>query len=156
MTDIEVLDYLRELQRQRSRLDGEMVRAMAHFHALRREYAGGKYAADEVAAALSWSPLTASSLVNTAVQLVERLPATVAAVESGRLDMPKARAILEWTEPLPVEQARQVAATVHDWSVDRTPTALRQKLSREVLKIDPHAAEARRRERQAPQGQLLP
>src|SRR2546429_5123695 len=110
MTDVEVLDYLSELQRERSILDGRMLRAMAHFHALRRTIADGKYAADEVAAALSWSPRTASTLVYTAVELVERLPETVAAVESGQLDMPKARAILEWTEPLPVEQGRQGAA----------------------------------------------
>src|SRR2546429_20104 len=65
MTDIEVLDYLAELQRERSRLDARMLRAMAHFHALRGTIADGKYAADEVAAALSWSPRTASTLVYT-------------------------------------------------------------------------------------------
>jgi uncharacterized protein DUF222 len=147
MTDVEVLDHLQQLQRERSCLDGQMVRAMAHLHALRQNIASGKYASDEVAAALSWSPRTASMMVDTAVELVGRLPDTVAAVESGRLDMPKARAILDWTEPLPVEQARQVAASVQDWSVGRTAAALRQKLAREVVKVDPDAAEARRRER---------
>jgi hypothetical protein len=78
---------------------------------------------------------------------VERLPATVDAVESGQLDMTKARAILDWTDPLPVDQAREVAEIVQDWSVGRTATSVRQKLAREVVKIDPHGAEARRKER---------
>jgi Domain of unknown function (DUF222) len=38
--------------------------------------------------------------------------------------------------------------SVHDWSVGRTAAALRQKLSREVAKVDPQGAEARRRARQ--------
>jgi hypothetical protein len=147
MTDEEVLDYLRRLRQERSALEARMVRAMAHFNSLRHDIADAKYAADEVAAALSWSPRTAASVMTTAVQLVERLPETVDAVEAGQLDMPKARAILEWTEPLPVEQARAVAASVHDWSVGRTAAALRQKLSREVIKVDPDGADARRRVR---------
>lgn len=147
MTDVEVLDYLQRLRQERSALEARMVRAMAHFNSLRHDIANAKYAANEVAAALSWSPRTAASVVNTAVQLVERLPETVDAVEAGQLDMPKARAILEWTEPLPVEQARAVAASVHDWSVGRTAAALRQKLSREVIKVDPDGADARRQAR---------
>src|SRR6266498_3571620 len=63
--------------------------------------------------------------------------------------MPKARAILEWTTELPDEQARAVAAGMHEWSVGRTPGAVRQKLSRELVKIDPQAAEARRQKKVA-------
>lgn len=147
MTDEETLRYLQDLQRQRSTLDAHMTQALAHFHRLRQDYADGKYASDEVAAALHWSPRTASSMVSDAVQLMERLPDTVRELKSGRLDMPKARAILDWTDTLPVEQAREIASRVHDWSLTRTTTALRQKLSREVAKIDPQAAEARRQRR---------
>jgi uncharacterized protein DUF222 len=145
MSDVEVLEYMQQLQRERSIVDGRMVRAMAHFESLRQTNL--EYVGDEVAAALSLSRRTACGLVSTAVQLAQRLPGTVTALESGQLDMSKARAILEWTEPLPVEQARGVAAGVQEWSVGRTAVALRQKLSREVLKVDPQAAEARRRAR---------
>ena len=147
MTDVEVLTHLQTLQRQRSEIEARMTRAMAHFHQLRRNIEGGKYASEEIAAALSWSPLTAAKTLRTAVRLVQRLPKTVAAVESGQLDMAKARAILDWTETLPVEQARTIAERVRVWSVGRTPAALRQKLAREVVKADPDAAEARRRAR---------
>jgi len=147
MTDDEVIALLQHLQRERSILDGHMIRAMDRLHSLRQDYAHGKYASDEVAAALSWAPRTASGIVGEAVQLMERLPDTVAELETGHLDMPKARAILDWTTTLPTEQAREVADRVHDWSIGRTVAALRQKLSREVLKIDPDAAEARRQEK---------
>src|SRR5437588_6254344 len=119
MTDTEVLRYMQAIQRQRSILDAKMTRAMAHFYGLRQEFENGKYAGDEIAGALTWSPLTAGNHPGIAVSLMERLPDTVAAIESGQLDMTKARAILDWTDPLPVEQAREVAAHVHDWSVGR-------------------------------------
>src|SRR5947209_7683386 len=147
MTDDQVLQYLQEIQREQSILDAKRARAMAHLHALRQGIEGGKYAADEIAAVLSWSPFTAGTHLDTAVKLAERLPDTLAALETGQLDLVKARAIIDWTEPLTFEQARAVAAGVHEWSVGRTATALRQKLSREVHKIDPDGADARRRER---------
>src|SRR6266545_7054839 len=94
MTDVEVLDYLQTLQRLRSVVDARMLRAMAHFRDLRQDIANAKYAADEIAAALSWSPITTANLLGTAIKMVERLPDTVDAVESGQLDLPKARAML--------------------------------------------------------------
>src|SRR5439155_5792547 len=147
MTDVETLRYMRHLQRERAILDARMARAMAHFHGLRQDFEDGKYAGDEIAAALSWSPLTAGNQLADARGLVERLPDTLVAMESGQLDMVKARAILDWTEPLPIDQAREVAATVQEWSVGRTAAAVRQKLSREVHKVDPAVADAVRRER---------
>src|SRR5690349_9434671 len=123
------------------------MRALAHFYGLREHIEDGKYASDEVAVELSWSARFAAHQVDMAVGLVRRLPETVDALESGRLDLPKARAILEWTSPLAVERAREVAAAVLDFAVGRTVTAVRQKLAREVIKVDPQGAEARRRER---------
>jgi hypothetical protein len=147
MSDVEVLEFMQAVQRQKSVLDGQMVRAVARLHALRETMVSAKYVSDELAAALSWSTRAASHLVYTAVDLADRLPQTVAALEAGQLDMPKAKAILEWTAPLEDEPAQQVAAGVVAWSVGRTVSAVRQKLAREVLKVDPAAAEARRRER---------
>jgi Domain of unknown function (DUF222) len=147
MTDVEVLNLLQTLQRQRSLVEARMARALARFYELRQDIEGGKYASEEIAAALSWSPLTAANTMGTAIRLMDRLPKTVAAVESGTLDMPKARAILDWTETLPVDVGREIAETVREWSVGRTPAALRQKLAREIHKADPTAAEVRRRVR---------
>src|SRR5882672_12884646 len=96
LTADETIDYMRQLQHERSVLDARMVRAMAHFFGLREHIENGKYASDEIAAELSWSTRTAADAMGTAVRLVERLPDTVTALESGGLDMAKARAILEW------------------------------------------------------------
>src|SRR5262245_22874776 len=108
MTAEETLRVLQRLQRERSVLDAHMTQALAHFHALRQEYADGKYASDEVAAALHWAPRMASSVMGDAVSLVERLPETVRELAAGRLDLAKARAILDWTDDLSVAQAREV------------------------------------------------
>src|SRR5262249_32038382 len=146
LTDEETVGFLREWIRIRAEADAQILRGLEHFYALREHIEDGKYASDEIAAEVSWSTRTAANRMDTAVSLVRRLPDTVDALESGALDLPKARAILEWTNPLPVEQAREVAAIARDFAVGRTVTAVRHKLAREVVKVDPQGAEARRRE----------
>src|SRR5256885_4112097 len=147
LTDDETLAQLHKWIHVRAEADAQILRGLEHFYRLREHIEYGKYAHDELAAELSWTTRTAANQLDTAVGLVRRLPDTVDALESGQLDMAKARAILQWTGPLPVEQAREVAATVQDFAVGRTVTAVRQKLAREVIKVDPEGAEARRRER---------
>src|SRR5689334_22176685 len=93
LTDEETLEDIQQLLRERASLDARILRRLAHFFTLREHTADGKYASDEIAAAVSWSTLTAANQVDTAVRLVRRLPGTVDALESGRLDLPKARAI---------------------------------------------------------------
>jgi hypothetical protein len=139
--------HLHKWVRLRAEAEAQIVRGLEHFFRLREHIEDGKYAHDELAAELSWSTLTAAKHMNAAVKLVERLPDTVDALESGQLDMAKARSILKWTEPLPVEQAREVAAIAQDFAVGRTVSAVQQKLAREVIKVDPNGAEARRRAR---------
>jgi hypothetical protein len=144
LADIELIELLQHTERQRAQVDALQVRVMAQLSRLRSD---GRYVGDEVAAALDWAPPTASNKVQTAVNLVTRLPDTVAALERGEVDFPKACAMVEWTAPLPVDQAREVAAQVVPWSAGRTVSAVRAKLSREVHKVDPEAAAARTRER---------
>jgi hypothetical protein len=144
LADIELIELLQHTERLRAQADALQVRVMARLSHLRSD---GRYVGDEVAAALDWASPTASNKVQTAVNLVERLPETVAALERGEVDFPKATAILEWTEPLSVDQAREVAAQVLPWSTGRTVSAVRAKLSREVHKVDPDGAAARTRER---------
>jgi hypothetical protein len=149
MRDTEIISTLEQLEQEQARLDAHKIHALARLHQLRqgKRHGHGKYVGDEVAAALHWSPTTATNKVNTAVSLVRRLPDTVAALERGELDLPKVHAIHEWTAPLSRHHARQVAAVVNDWAPERTVSAVRAKLSREVHKIDPQGAEARKRER---------
>jgi hypothetical protein len=144
LADIELIELLQHTERLRARVDALQVRVMARLSRLRSD---GRYVGDEVAAALDWASPTASNKVQTAVNLVSRLPETVTALERGEVDFSKACAILEWTDPLSVDQAREVAAQVLPWSAGRTVSSVRAKLSREVIKIDPDGAAVRTRER---------
>jgi hypothetical protein len=137
MTDDETLAHLHKWIRIRAEADARILRGLEHFYRLREHIEQGKYAHDEIAAELSWSTRNSANQMDVAVRMVRQLPDTVDTLESGQLDMAKARAILQWTDPLPVEQAREVAATVQDFAVGRTVTAVRQKLAREVIKDRP-------------------
>jgi hypothetical protein len=145
LSPAELLAELRVVARERARLDGYEVRLLARFSALRADPDSSvDYAADEVAAELRLTPLTAARRVGNAVAMVERLPATVSALERGELDMQKAVAIVEHTRALPQDKTAVVEATVLEFAGGRTVRQVRDKLSREVLKIDREGAEARR------------
>jgi hypothetical protein len=147
LTDEETVDFMRGWIQVKAEAEAQIIRGLEHFYRLREHIENGKYAHDEIAAELSWTTRAAANQMHTAVALVKRLPDIVDALESGQLDLPKARAILDWTNPLPVEQARDVAATAADFAIGRTVTAMRQKLAREVIKVDPQGAETRRKQR---------
>ena len=90
------------------------MRALARFAQLRPsgdpECALDEFAADEVDPALHLSRSAAAVRLDTAIALTSRLPATLVALERGLIDMIKARAVVEATDPLTVEQAAQVQA----------------------------------------------
>lgn len=147
LSPAELLAELRAVARERARLDAHEVRLLARFSALRAdENSSVDYAADEVAAELHLTPLAAARRVGNAVAMVERLPATVYALERGQLDLQKATAIVEHTRVLDRDKTAAVEATVLEFTPGRTVRQIRNKLSREVLKIDPEGAEARRQQ----------
>jgi hypothetical protein len=100
LTDDETLAHLHKWIQVRTEADAQILRGLEHFYQLREHIEYGKYAHDEIAAELSSTTRTAANQLDTAVGLVRRLPDTVDALESGQLDMAKARAILRWTDPL--------------------------------------------------------
>jgi hypothetical protein len=118
MRDTEIIPTLEQLEQEQARLDAHKIHALARLHQLRqgKKHGHGKYVGDEVAAALHWSPTTATNKVTTAVALLHRLPDTAGALERGELDMPKVHAIHEWTALLSRHHAREVAAAVHEWA----------------------------------------
>src|SRR4051812_20899393 len=91
---------------------------------------------DELALTLSCSRAAASTLAEQSVTLVERLPATWAALADGRLDWPRARALareLDWParEVDPAVVAEVEAAVLPDameLSVTRLVAAVRSEL----------------------------
>ncbi len=103
-------------------------------------------AGDEVSLAMAWSPGRARNQVAVASELCDDLPATVAALEEGRLDYDKARLITERTRCLSSpELRRHVETRVLPHAPRQTRTQLDYALRREVITADPAAAEQRRR-----------
>ena len=80
-----------------------------------------------------------------AARLSTRLADTLAVLQSGMIDLPRARAISEATEELDDSATVAVQARVLSKAPKQTVGELRAALSRAVLAADPHAAERRHR-----------
>ena len=105
----------------------------------------------EVSLELTMSQCGASWWTDLAVDLAWRLAATGAELAAGRIDLARARLIAEATRMLTDEAARAVEEKVLPTAGDKTNSALRAALRREVIIADPEGAEERRKqaERQA-------
>src|ERR1700759_351867 len=71
-----------------------------------------EFISDELMAALTVSGPAASALLDLALDLATRLPATARALRAGVIDYPRARLIAEATRILADEQAREVELRV--------------------------------------------
>ena len=105
------------------------------------------YVADEVAAELRWTPSYAGNRLADAVELVESLPNTLAALESGEIDWVRASLIVHHTTVLDPEPRKQVEAEILPYAATRTVKLMREKLTREVAKADPDGAVERHQRR---------
>ncbi|MGH3813530.1 MAG: DUF222 domain-containing protein [Pseudonocardiaceae bacterium] len=105
----------------------------------------------EVGLMLSASARTAACRVGDAWSLCTRLPATLAAMESGRITLTKARILDTETLNLSEDHTAQVEQQVLAKAQKQTPGQLRAATRRAVLSTDPAAAQRRaeraRRER---------
>ncbi|HSL07716.1 MAG TPA: DUF222 domain-containing protein [Pseudonocardiaceae bacterium] len=105
----------------------------------------------EVGLMLTVSARTAACRVGDAWSLCTRLPATLAAMESGRITLAKARVLDAETANLSAEHIAAVEARVLGKAPKQTPGQLRAATRRAVLATDPAAAQRRaeraRRER---------
>ncbi|MEQ7127991.1 DUF222 domain-containing protein [Actinopolymorpha sp. B11F2] len=112
----------------------------------------GEFASAEVGAALGLSPRCADRELSFAFELTERLPATRAALTTGRISLAKTRAISEETCCLAPELAAQaedfILAADAAAGIGLTRAQLVRRLRRKVLELDPDGAEERRREAQ--------
>src|ERR1700753_3679950 len=107
-----------------------------------------EFASDEIAAALTMSGPAAGVLLDLALDLAVRLPATARALREAVIDYPRARLIAEATRILADDLAREVEARVLARAADQTPGRLRAALARAVIAVDPEAATRRREEAQ--------
>ena len=98
---------------------------------------------DEIAARLTTSRAAASHRLDLSLTLAAALPQTRAALSQGRIDLAKAEAIARACQVLEPEAARALESKVLDRAERLNPPRLRQLLRREVVRLDPAAAEAR-------------
>ena len=99
----------------------------------------------EIACAMLWSPGVASAMVDVAVDVVTDLPAVLAALAEGRIDLGKVREIVRATCGLELSDRREVADRAITYAGTHTKSQLRPWLTRQVDRVDADAAERRRR-----------
>jgi hypothetical protein len=109
-----------------------------------RTVAASRMAAAELGAALALSPRSAANRVALALDLA-RLPATRTALAAGAVDLAKARMVIDNLRVLDDEGAAAVDARVLPSADGLTWSQLHDRLRRAVVRIDPAAAEERRR-----------
>jgi hypothetical protein len=100
----------------------------------------------QIEMALRLSHYGAQALADLAVTLTWRLPATLAALGSGRIDLYRAQLIVGATSVLSQELARHVEKQILPGAGQDTAAQLRQRLAYAVIAADPEAAEERRQD----------
>lgn len=100
---------------------------------------------EEVAFALSWTTRAAAQQTKAARALLSEQPAVFAALEAGRIDLPRATVILDEVALLGSEQAAAVVAQILPDAEFLTTGRLRYRLRRLVLTVDPESVHKRHR-----------
>ncbi|URM94910.1 HNH endonuclease [Actinomadura madurae] len=155
LTDDELLQVAAAARRQTSWAQARELAAIAELHQRRtraeadvdyRILSAQEAVTEEVSAALSVTGNTAATLVHLAERLVGPLAATGAALEAGRIDLSKARAISDATETLPDEAIEKVEAAALEKASTQTTGQLRRRIKRLAERLAPEAVEDRKRE----------
>jgi hypothetical protein len=105
--------------------------------------------ANEVQAVLGISEWSARELVHLSDRLTRILPATLSALEAGRLDLARVRVLVRATEDLSAALAREVEALLLPDACEApwdgpSPRAWRSRVERAVARVDAAAARERR------------
>ncbi|MPZ00285.1 MAG: DUF222 domain-containing protein [Actinophytocola sp.] len=99
------VEALAVARRSRARADALEARALARLHELRD---GSRYVAEEAALELRVSRQVAERRIERAMALTKRLPCTLAALDDGEYEGHTASKIVEVTEQLDADKARDV------------------------------------------------
>jgi hypothetical protein len=159
LTDDELIGVLRAWRRQESWAQARELAVVAEL-ARRRPAEDAPAPADgefpeqlseflaaEIAVALTMTGVAAGRQLDLALDLAER-PATAASLESGQIDLPRARIIIEGVAVLAGDHAAAVEDAVLPRAPEMTTGQLRAAVARAVLAADPQAARQRREEAQ--------
>ncbi len=87
--------------------------------------------------------------LSLALTLTDRLPATLAALEAGDLDLRRVQKLAELTDPLPVAVARAVEAAVLPQAARQNTSELARAARKAIARLDPDGAHARHQNRKA-------
>ncbi|HEY3259372.1 MAG TPA: DUF222 domain-containing protein [Pseudonocardiaceae bacterium] len=144
-----VIAAMQHWERVIAHAQAKQLKTIAELVQLRRHPNGqfDDYVVDEIALALGISGIAAGHRLHLALELTERLPATLVALHGGEIDLVRARAIADAVGPLSAEHTAQVEAKVLDKASEQTAPQLRQALKRAVLRVDPNGAQARHQQR---------
>ena len=144
-----LLAVLGGLERVVAAAHAVQVRVMAEFTRRRPASPGrpfGEFVADEVGLVLSVSRRVAENRVAQAVEMTTRTPAVLRGLESGVLDLYRARIVTDATYRLDDQVAARVAAHVVGQAEGCNASQVRRLVRRAVLQLDPDGA-GRRHER---------
>ncbi|MBA3294749.1 MAG: DUF222 domain-containing protein [Geodermatophilaceae bacterium] len=140
LADGSLIDAITGFGRQSSWAAAGQFRAVAEL-ARRRVAVGGQeelaFVADEIALALTCSRYAAWSQLHTALDLVDRLPATLTALQTGRICPARVRVIAEGTRALSDEDAALVQDEVLAAAEVLTPSKLRPRVALAAAAVDP-------------------
>ena len=143
LTDDELIGVLRAWRRQTSWAQARELAAAAELARRRPARRGpepvSEFASDEIAVALTLTSVAAQHEVELALGLADR-PAIAAALESGQLDLPRVKVILDGLAGLTKEHAAAVEAAVLPSAPAKTTGQLRAAIARAVFAVDPEAA----------------
>ena len=147
-----LLGVLAGMERVIAAAHAVQVRAMAAFTRYRPATPGhpfGEFVADEVGLVLSTTRRAAENRVAQAVEMTTRTPAVLRALESGVLDLYRAKIITDATYRLHDEAAARVAGHVVERAQGRNTSQVRALVRRAVLQADPDGAGRRHEQARA-------
>ena len=144
-SDDQLMGIISAARRIEARTAWTLLAATAEFAA---RHAGGSpedaFAADELAAELHLTPLSAAGQMGYATTVVTRLPATFAALAAGRIHPVHVRIIEDETGFLSAEDAAKADAVLAAAAPGKTFGELRHAAHKLVLQLDPEAARKRK------------
>jgi uncharacterized protein DUF222 len=147
------VEQLAAIGRMRADLDARETRLLAAMAADPAPYRDGtsdalgkQWVREDVACALRVPSVTAGAMLDTAVAVTRRFPATLAAMSDRQMCGRYGRRLAEATLHLPDAAARQVEAQVLGKAGRQTLAQFAASVRRAVLAADPRSAETRHRD----------
>jgi hypothetical protein len=140
----ELVAEMEDTARQLAMLQAVQLRQLAEYAAVTGL---NEYTSDELAMVLCMTMNTACKRLDLALDLTQRLPATLAAMDAGDLDLPRAQAIADATRQITPELARAIEDELLPDAISLNPAQVRRAAAKAVQRADPAGAEERHQER---------